>query len=121
MSRKIFVFAIILTVFVAALIFLYLKFSSNQKSGSVNSYTTLIEYGSSIDFSCGSDSDCEIKDVHNCCGYYPMCVNINAKVDPDFVNKACRDEGIGSACGFRSIDSCRCVDGKCNGYLLMEQ
>ena len=80
-------------------------------------YTTLGEYENSINYSCNVDSDCEIKDVRNCCGVYPVCTNSNAKTDPDFVDKACEKEGISSVCGFDSIDSCKCVNKKCQGYL----
>lgn len=80
-------------------------------------YTTIGEYENSINYSCNIDSDCEIKDVHNCCGAYPVCTNSNAKTDPGFVEKACEKEGISSICGFDSIDSCKCVNKKCQGYL----
>ncbi|MEK6894790.1 MAG: hypothetical protein AABX10_04980 [Nanoarchaeota archaeon] len=76
-------------------------------------YETFQEYYSSIDFSCNTDSDCEIKDIHNCCGYYPGCANKNAKTDPDFVRKFCSENGFSSVCGWPSIQSCKCVSNKC--------
>ena len=80
-------------------------------------YATLNEYENSINYSCNVDSDCEIKDVHNCCGAYPVCTNSNAKTDPDFVRKACDKEDVANVCGFDSVDSCKCVNNKCQGYL----
>ncbi len=81
----------------------------------------LDEYYLNIDYSCNTDFDCAIKDVHNCCGYYPKCVNKDAKVDPNYVRKACAVEGISSVCGYPSIDSCRCVQNKCEGFLKEEE
>jgi hypothetical protein len=77
----------------------------------------LDEYYSNIDYSCNTDSDCVIKDVHNCCGYYPKCVNKDTEVNSDYVSKACATEKMGSICGFPSINSCRCVQNKCEGFL----
>lgn len=78
-------------------------------------YTTSTEYLNSIDYSCKKSSDCEIKDVHNCCDKYFECVNKKAKVDPEFIVKACAQEGIGSKCGSPDINQCDCVDKKCVG------
>lgn len=125
MNKKIILFlAIFLALLIGAFVFLYPKFYRNQNGGSSElkkSYSTLEEYSAIINYSCDADSDCEIKDVRNCCGYYPECVNINAKVDPDFVNKACGEESMGSICGFPSIDACKCVNNKCQGYLSAEK
>lgn len=60
-----------------------------------------------IDYSCGADSDCVIKNVGNCCGYYPKCVNKDFTPGP-----ACPDGGMG-VCGFPTIDYCRCEAGQC--------
>jgi hypothetical protein len=76
---------------------------------------TMEEYYNSLDQSCGSDSDCEIKDVHNCCGYYPRCVNKNAKTDVALVESICKNQGIASVCGFPSIDYCACEKNLCIG------
>lgn len=65
------------------------------------------------DRSCRSDSDCAVKDVGNCCGYFPMCVNKNAQTDPAAVRAACEREGITSVCGFRDVKGCRCVENRC--------
>lgn len=65
------------------------------------------------DRSCRTDSDCTVKDVGNCCGYFPMCVNTKASTDPAAVRAACEREGIASACGFQEVKGCRCVENRC--------
>lgn len=66
-----------------------------------------------LDRSCRVDSDCEVKDVGNCCGYYPACVNKDARPDPDAVRAACAASGRAGVCGFREIQSCTCVSNTC--------
>lgn len=82
-----------------------------------NPPSNLEEYYASIDYSCNTDSDCEIKDVHNCCGFYPECTNKNAITDPDKVREFCASEGLSSVCGFPTIYACDCVQNKCKGIL----
>ncbi len=62
---------------------------------------------------CKIDSDCAVKDVGNCCGRFPMCVNKNAKTDPAAVAAQCAKQGMASICGFEEITACQCVDGQC--------
>jgi hypothetical protein len=62
---------------------------------------------------CKTDSDCTVKDVGNCCGYFPMCLNKNAKTDPAAVRAQCEKSGMASICGFREIKGCQCVQGRC--------
>ncbi len=50
---------------------------------------------SSPDRSCKTDADCTVKDVGNCCGYYPACVNVNARTDPKAVQAQCAKTGFG--------------------------
>lgn len=71
------------------------------------------ESPSNPDRSCKTDADCTIKDVGNCCGYYPMCVNTNAKTDPKAVQAQCAKSGMAGVCGFPAISSCRCTQGQC--------
>lgn len=66
-----------------------------------------------LDTSCRIDSDCEVKNVGNCCGYFPACVNREARPDPDAVMARCADTGMASVCGFRDIQSCSCVQNRC--------
>ena len=66
-----------------------------------------------VDSSCKVDADCTVKNVGNCCGYYPGCVNVNAKTDPAAVQAQCAKTGTASVCGFPAISSCQCVSGQC--------
>ena len=73
-----------------------------------------LNYYSSIDYSCQTDSDCEIKNVGNCCGYYPRCVNKNYLPDVESVVKECKEKGVVSICGFPDVAGCKCIENKCN-------
>jgi hypothetical protein len=66
-----------------------------------------------IDASCRTDADCTVKNVGNCCGQYPACVNVNSPTDPKGVQERCAKQGMSSVCGFREISSCACVKGTC--------
>ncbi|HET7843660.1 MAG TPA: hypothetical protein VFL14_05890 [Xanthomonadales bacterium] len=66
-----------------------------------------------VDARCAVDADCTVKNVGNCCGYFPACVNVDAAVDPDAVKAQCAKEGRMSTCGFREIAACRCKAGTC--------
>lgn len=70
-------------------------------------------YEAGINRSCQTDADCMVKDVHNCCGYYPSCVNRDAKTNPALVQRLCEQEGMASICGFPDISGCRCVNNLC--------
>lgn len=63
--------------------------------------------------SCRTDADCTVKDVGNCCGYYPACVNRNSPTDPQGVLAQCQAHGRMSVCGFAEINACQCVSGQC--------
>ena len=73
----------------------------------------LQEYEASLDNSCQTSNECVIANVGNCCGYYPACLNENAKPNPDYVRRICDQASIGGVCGFPSIESCECVNSKC--------
>ncbi len=60
-----------------------------------------------INYSCNADSDCEIKNVGNACGGYPLCVNKSFIPNPPELDSM--------VCGFPSIDGCKCVEKKCVG------
>jgi hypothetical protein len=51
--------------------------------------------------------DCEIKDVRNCCGYYPRCVNVNSPLPVP------QCDGVSSVCGWPDISHCECVENTC--------
>ena len=66
-----------------------------------------------LDVSCKSNADCVVKNVGNCCGYFPRCVNVNAQVDPQAVQAQCARSGMASVCGFKEVEGCECVQGEC--------
>ena|SRR3989338_8450541 len=66
-------------------------------------------------YSCNADNDCEVKDVHNCCGYYPRCVNKNYVPDIEAVKMECKEKGIVSVCGWADIEQCKCISNECKG------
>ena len=66
-----------------------------------------------VNSSCTVDADCTVKNVGNCCGYYPACVNVNSATDPTGVQASCQAKGMMSVCGFAEIQSCSCVKGQC--------
>lgn len=66
-----------------------------------------------VDSSCRVDADCTVKNVGNCCGYYPACVNANSPTFPEQVKAACAASGTSGICGFPAISGCQCVQGRC--------
>jgi hypothetical protein len=66
-----------------------------------------------LDYRCRTDADCTVKDVGNCCGYYPACVNSTSPTFADQVRADCAREGTASVCGFPVIDRCQCVASRC--------
>lgn len=62
---------------------------------------------------CKVDADCTVKNVGNCCGAYPACVNVNSPTDPKAVMAQCQSSGMMSVCGSREISACQCVSGQC--------
>ena len=117
MNKKTIIYVVIAVLFLGLIgAVVYKKLHNSAESAKQNSaYSTSAEYTASIDYSCKKSADCEIKDVHNCCGEYLQCVNKKAKTDPDFITKACVKEEIGSICGAPAINQCDCVDKKCVG------
>jgi len=66
-----------------------------------------------VDRNCKTDADCTVKNVGNCCGAYPACVNKNSPTDPAGVQAQCAKSGMASVCGFAEISSCQCAKGQC--------
>lgn len=66
-----------------------------------------------LDSSCRTDADCAVKNVGNCCGAMPACVNKDSPTDPAAVQSQCAAKGMASICGFRPISACRCNAGSC--------
>ena len=68
-----------------------------------------------VDYSCTTDADCAVKDVGNCCGYFPACVNVDSPTFPEQVRAECAKNDMQSVCGFRELSGCQCVEGRCEG------
>jgi hypothetical protein len=66
-----------------------------------------------VDYGCAVDADCAVKDVGNCCGYFPACVNQDSPTFPEQVRADCAARGESSICGFAEIRACRCDSGRC--------
>ena len=66
-----------------------------------------------IDSSCKTSADCAVKDVGNCCGAMPACVNKDSPTDPAAVQAQCQAKGMMGVCGFRDISACQCDNGQC--------
>jgi hypothetical protein len=66
-----------------------------------------------IDVSCRSEADCAVKNVGDCCGAKPACVNANSPTDPEGVKAECSRRGMMSICGFKPVEGCQCVQGQC--------
>ena len=74
----------------------------------------LNEYYSGMDYSCSTDSDCAVSDVHNCCDKFMQCVNKQAKTEPDLVTRLCKEEGAASFCSATTqSNSCKCQSSRC--------
>lgn len=71
--------------------------------------------GDRVDYSCKTDADCTVKDVGNCCGRYPACVNRASPTFPERVKEECEKKGLAGVCGFPDIRSCQCVAQQCRG------
>lgn len=66
-----------------------------------------------VDSTCKTSADCAVKDVGNCCGAMPACVNKDSPTDPAAVKAQCQAKGMMGACGFREITACQCDNGQC--------
>ena len=80
-----------------------------------SSVVALIHGTATLDYSCTTCGDCEIKDLGDCCGhYYPECFYRGFNLDTEAVDQWCQDHHAGNGlCEFRSINTCACVEGKC--------
>lgn len=66
-----------------------------------------------VDTTCKTNADCAVKNVGNCCGAMPACVNKDSPTDPAAVQAECNARGEMSICGFKEISACQCDDGQC--------
>ncbi|MDG2526345.1 hypothetical protein P6166_13370 [Stenotrophomonas sp. HITSZ_GD] len=67
-----------------------------------------------VNLSCRTDADCTVKNVGNCCGAAPACVNVDSPTDPAAVMAQCQASGRMSVCGSPAITGCQCVQGQCS-------
>jgi hypothetical protein len=68
-----------------------------------------------VDYACNTPADCAVKNVGNCCGQNPQCVNKDSETFPAQVKAQCARDGLSSVCGFQDIASCDCIEGRCTG------
>lgn len=68
-----------------------------------------------VDFTCTSNDQCTLKNVGNCCGEYPACVNVDSPTFPEQVKSECARNGVSGVCGFPVLEGCQCVQGRCEG------
>ena len=66
-----------------------------------------------VDYACTNDADCAVKDVGNCCGYFPACVNRTSPTFPERVRAQCAKDRVAGTCGFPVIQGCRCAAHRC--------
>lgn len=66
-----------------------------------------------VNTACRTSADCAVKNVGNCCGAMPACVNKDSPTDPAAVQAACAAKGMMSVCGFKEISACQCDNGQC--------
>ncbi len=66
---------------------------------------------SRVNTSCEVDADCAVKDLRNCCGLYPACVNTAAVINTELDDPQC--DGFASICGYETITECHCQDHQC--------
>ncbi len=66
-----------------------------------------------VDYACRTSADCMVKNVGNCCGAMPACVNKGSPTDPQGVQAQCAASGRMSVCGFAEVTACQCVSGRC--------
>jgi len=64
-------------------------------------------------YACARSADCAAKNVGNCCGAQPACVNKDSPTNPEAVRAQCEASGTMGICGFREISACQCVSGRC--------
>lgn len=62
---------------------------------------------------CKTSADCAVKNVGNCCGAMPACVNKDSPTDPAAVRAQCNAKGMVGVCGFQELTACACQSGQC--------
>ena len=73
----------------------------------------LVKEAVAVDTTCKTSADCAVKNVGNCCGAMPACVNKDSPTDPAAVQAQCNAKGMMGVCGFKEITACQCDNGQC--------
>lgn len=71
------------------------------------------EQDTTASLKCATNAECVVKDIGNCCGYFPACVHRDQAVDPLAVRERCIEQDLQSICGFVEISACACIDNAC--------
>lgn len=66
-----------------------------------------------LNIRCQTDADCTVKNVGNCCGFLPACVNKASPTAPDLVLARCAGSGEEPICDHPMIYACLCEQGIC--------
>lgn len=85
----------------------------SAESGRVPAAAVEVPPEATAALTCTSDAECVVKDIGNCCGYFPACVHRDQAVDPLAVRQRCIEQGMQSVCGFVEIAACTCSAGTC--------
>lgn len=66
-----------------------------------------------LNLRCRTDADCAVKNIGNCCGFLPACVNQASPTAPDLVLARCAASGEEPNCDHPMIYACLCEQGIC--------
>jgi len=100
-----------------ALVFCVLVFPLFAAAEQPDTPETMEAYYQELQQGCKEDTDCEIKDIGNCCGNMPGCV-LKEKTPDLFVLKSiCKREQVMGICGFKPVSTCICENGRCKEQL----
>lgn len=66
-----------------------------------------------LNLRCQTDADCAVKNIGNCCGYLPACLNKASPTAPDLVLARCAASGEEPICDHPMIYACLCEQGIC--------
>lgn len=66
-----------------------------------------------LNLRCQTDADCTVKNIGNCCGFMPACVNQASPTAPELVLARCAASGEEAICDHPMIYACLCEQGIC--------
>lgn len=79
----------------------------------VDSAASLLPELPALNLRCQTAVDCEVKNIGNCCGFLPVCVNKASPTAPDLVLARCAASGEEPICDHPMIYACLCERGIC--------